>query len=93
VILGSRKTRERERLRRELRRRLYLELAEPARCLDCRTELEPHYRCCPGCGTQLLRECESCGRSVHAAWSACAHCGDGAQPQLVPDVTASGAEA
>lgn len=82
---------ERERERRRLRRRLFLGLAEPSRCLDCRTELEPGYRCCPGCGTELLRACESCERDVHVAWRACPYCGEGA-PVLRP-VTASGAGA
>lgn len=81
----------RERERRRLRRRLFLGLAEPARCLDCRTELEPAFRCCPGCGIELLRACASCGRDVHVAWSACPYCAEGA-PALQP-VRPSGAGA
>lgn len=80
-----------ERRHRELRRQLLLALAEPARCVDCRTELEPDYRCCPGCGLELRRPCEACGREVHVAWAACPWCGDGAAPLRA--VTASGAGA
>jgi hypothetical protein len=82
---------ERERERHRLRRRLLLGLAEPSRCLDCRAELEPDFRCCPGCGGELLRPCDSCERDVHVAWRACPYCGEGA-PAL-RRVTASGAGA
>ena len=73
----------RERERRRLRRRLFVGLAEPDRCLDCRAELEPDFRCCPGCGSELLRTCASCERDVHVAWSACPYCGERA-PALRP---------
>ena len=62
---------------RRLRRRLYLQVIEGDRFLDCRTELQPHFRCCPGCGLELRRECPGCDELIDVAWRACPHCAAG----------------
>ena len=66
-----------DRRHRRLRRRLYLQVLEGDRCLDCRTELQPHFRCCPGCGLELRRECPGCAELLDVAWRACPHCAAG----------------
>ena len=71
-----------DRRHRRLRRRLYLQLLEGDRCLDCRTELKPHFRCCPGCGLQLRRECPGCAELIDVAWRACPHCAAGGSTKV-----------
>jgi len=66
-----------DRRHRRLRRRLYMQVLEGDRCLDCRTELQPHFRCCPGCGLELRRECPGCEELIDVAWRACPHCATG----------------
>lgn len=75
MLLGRSRRSDRDRHARRLRLRLLQQFAQPDRCLVCTTELSPEFRCCPGCGLELRRDCEDCGAPVHATWRACPHCG------------------
>ncbi len=68
---------------RRLRMRLLdTTLLDPGeRCLVCLSPLEPDFRCCPGCGERLRRECGGCGELIEVGWLACPWC---AQPGLEP---------
>lgn len=60
--------------RRALRRLLEAELHAAERCLLCRTEVRPEYRCCPGCGEELGAPCAGCGAPLRIGWQACPRC-------------------
>jgi hypothetical protein len=55
-------------------RYLEAELEPGERCLACLTPVEADFRCCPGCGDPLARECEECGALLRFGWIACPHC-------------------
>jgi hypothetical protein len=60
--------------RRAFRRLIELELAAAERCLVCRTEIRPEFRCCPGCGEEVGSSCGGCGSMLRFGWSVCPHC-------------------
>jgi DNA-directed RNA polymerase subunit RPC12/RpoP len=63
-----------ERRERKLRRRAYERLIDEGVCVECGTELEDDFLCCPGCGTKIRNRCGDCGRSLELTWRACPHC-------------------
>lgn len=64
-----------DRRERRLRRRLLeMELEAAERCLVCRTEVRPEFRCCPGCGEEVGVRCTSCGAVLRFGWCVCPHC-------------------
>jgi hypothetical protein len=56
------------------RRLLEAALEPPDRCLDCRTPLQPDFRCCPGCGLELRKPCRGCGEPLRLGWNVCPLC-------------------
>lgn len=49
------------------------------RCQSCGMELQPGWKACPHCGSQVMASpsaCAHCGQTLKPGWKACPHCGE-----------------
>jgi RNA polymerase subunit RPABC4/transcription elongation factor Spt4 len=57
--------------------------AGQATCPNCSKAVEPEWKACPFCGTELPKgpTCPSCHKTVEAEWNACPYCGFDLRPE------------
>ena len=60
---------------------LMQDIEERLACPNCRYRIEPDYRVCPSCGTELKNACQNCGRLMNLGWQVCPFC---ASPRSSP---------
>jgi hypothetical protein len=48
--------------------------AAAGRCPSCRERVDPGFRACPHCGTNLRRACSGCGEALDLLWACCPWC-------------------
>ena len=56
---------------------------------NCRKELQPNWRTCPSCGTEIFQplKCPGCNRTLKAARKSCPYCGGVIIRSKVPSVS------
>ncbi|NPA06381.1 MAG: zinc ribbon domain-containing protein [Chloroflexi bacterium] len=62
--------------RRDLEEEVLLQALETTRrCPGCARPVQPDWRICPWCHTQLRKVCHQCGRLLELPWDICPYCG------------------
>jgi RNA polymerase subunit RPABC4/transcription elongation factor Spt4 len=54
---------------------LMQEVQERMACPNCKYRVEPEYKVCPACGTDLKRSCPNCSKLMNLSWDVCPYCG------------------